>query len=285
MDYRKAFFVDGKVKLKDRDASATPGCESKEAAALAFEPIRQRLAHQHNLLYAEKRRSLLIVLQGLDASGKDGVIGKAFASFNPQGVIVTSFKEPTSTELSHDFLWRVHQQAPARGAIAIFNRSHYEDVLITRVHKKIDDKTTKERFAHIRDFETLLAENGAAVLKFFLHISKDEQLSRFEKRLVDPERNWKVSESDYSERLLWDHYMEAYEDALNATSTTRAPWYVIPADRKWFRDLAISQIVAEALEGLDMRFPKPTVDLADIRLKYHAAAEEAKAEKAARADK
>ncbi|VFU08155.1 PPK2 family polyphosphate kinase [Methylocella tundrae] len=273
MDYRKTFFVepDRKLKLNDLDPASTPGLDTKEQATDATEAARQRLAHQQNLLYAEKKHSLLIVLQGTDAAGKDGVIARAFASFNAQGVAVANFKEPTSVELAHDFLWRVHPHAPAKGWVAIFNRSHYEEVLITRVHKLIDEKTVIERIARIRDFETLLAENGATILKFFLHISKEEQLARFEKRLVDPERNWKISEADYAELPFWDDYVKATEEALNATSTHVAPWYVIPANYKWFRDAAISTIVADALEDLGMRFPKPSVDLDDIRRKYHAA--------------
>ncbi|VTZ27299.1 Polyphosphate:AMP/ADP phosphotransferase [Methylocella tundrae] len=273
MDYRKTFFVepDRKLKLNDLDPASTPGVESKQQAADVLEAARQRLAHQQNLLYAEKKHSLLIVLQGTDAAGKDGVIARAFASFNAQGVAVANFKEPTSVELAHDFLWRVHPHAPTKGWVAIFNRSHYEDVLITRVHKLIDEKTVIDRIARIRDFETLLAENGATILKFFLHISKEEQLARFEKRLLDPERNWKISEADYAELPFWDDYVKATEEALNATSTMRAPWYVIPSNHKWFRDVAISTIVADALEDLGMRFPKPSVDLDDIRRKYHAA--------------
>ncbi len=273
MDFRKAFFVDpgGKLKLKDFDPSSTQGCEFKEAAAAAFEALGPKLAHQQMLLYAGRRHSLLIVLQGPDAAGKDGAIRRAFTYFNPQGVFVTSFKEPTPLELAHDFLWRIHRRVPARGDVAIFNRSHYEDVLITRVRKMIDEKMAIDRIARIRDFETLLVESGTVILKFFLHISKEEQLARFDKRLVDPERNWKISEADYSERPFWDDYVKAYEEAMAATSAKTAPWYVIPSNHKWFRDLALLQIVVDALDELAMVFPKPTVDLAEIRRKYHAA--------------
>ena len=273
MDYRKAFFVDSgrKLRLKDFDPASTVGCDSKEAAALGLDACGEALAHQQMLLYAEKKHALLIVLQGSDASGKDGAIRRAFTCFNPQGVNVTSFKEPTPIELAHDFLWRIHRRVPAKGDVAIFNRSHYEDVLVARVRQLIDDPTALERLARIRDFESLLVESGTVILKFFLHISKEEQLARFEKRLVDPERNWKISEADYSERPFWDVYAKAYENALSATSTKSAPWYVIPSDYKWFRDLALSQIVAATMEDLHMRFPEPSVDLADIRRKYHAA--------------
>jgi PPK2 family polyphosphate:nucleotide phosphotransferase len=273
MDYRKAFFVEPgkKLKLKDFDPNSTEGCDSKEAAAAGLDAYGLALAHQQKLLYAEKKYALLIILQGSDASGKDGAIRRTFTCFNPQGVNVTSFKEPTPVELAHDFLWRIHWHVPAKGDVAIFNRSHYEDVLITRVRKIIDDKTAVDRLARIRDFETLLVESGTVILKFFLHISKEEQLARFEKRLVDPERNWKISEADYSERPFWDDYLKVYEEALSATSTKSAPWYVIPSNRKWFRDLALSQIVADGLDDLHLRFPEPAVDLGEIRLKYHAA--------------
>jgi PPK2 family polyphosphate:nucleotide phosphotransferase len=273
MDYREAFFVEPgqKLKLKDFDPAATPGCDSKEVAEKAMLACGEELAHQQRLLYAGKQHALLIVLQGSDASGKDGAVRRAFTSLNPQGVIVTSFKEPTPVQLAHDFLWRIHSHAPAKGDVAIFNRSHYEDVLITRVRKRIDEKTASDRLTSIRDFETLLVEGGATILKFFLHISKEEQLARFEKRLTDPERNWKISDADYCERPFWDNYVKAYEDAMSATSTKSAPWYVIPSNRKWFRDLALMQIVTATLEDLRMRFPEPTVDLAEIRRKYHAA--------------
>jgi PPK2 family polyphosphate:nucleotide phosphotransferase len=281
MDYRKAFFVDPgqKFKLKDFDPAATPDCDSKDAADKAMLAYGDELSHQQRLIYAGKQHALLIVLQGSDASGKDGAVRRAFTCLNPQGVFVTSFKEPTPVELAHDFLWRIHLHAPATGNIAIFNRSHYEDVLITRVRKIIDDKTANERLSSIRDFETLLVESDTTILKFFLHISKEEQLARFEKRLTDPERNWKISEADYCERPFWDDYVKAYEDAMSATSTASAPWYVIPSNRKWFRDLALMQIVTATLGDLHMRFPEPTVDLAKIRIRYHAALAEQKAGK------
>jgi hypothetical protein len=179
-------------------------------------------------------------------------------------------------ERDHDFLWRVHPHVPGPGKVAIFNRSHYEDVLVTRVHKLIDKKTCARRYEHIRDFEALLVESGTTILKFFLHISKEEQLARFAQRLDDPGRNWKISESDYSERELWDDYVDAYEDAIGATSAANAPWYVIPANHKWFRNLAVSQIIADSMADLGLAFPAPSVNLADIKRKYHAAVEEGK---------
>ncbi|MGQ0446132.1 MAG: PPK2 family polyphosphate kinase, partial [Beijerinckiaceae bacterium] len=236
------------------------------------------------MLYAEKTHSLLIVLHAMDAGGKDGTVNHVFAAFNPQGASVAGFKQPAPIELDHDFLWRVHPHAPPKGWVAIFNRSHYEDVLVTRVHKLVDKPTWTARYESIRGFESGLAESGTRIVKFFLHISKEEQLARFAHRLEDPARNWKLSESDYAERALWDDYMEAYEDALAATSTPTAPWYVIPANYKWFRNLAVSRIVAETMEELGMAFPKPTVDLAAIRDRYHAAARDERKDKHPEAD-
>ena len=206
----------------------------------------------------------------MDAGGKDGTIKHVFGALNPQGASVASFKQPTPIERDHDFLWRVHPHAPPKGWVSIFNRSHYEDVLVTRVHKLASTQICTARYDLIRAFELGLKENGTTVLKFFLHIGKEEQLARFGKRLEDPLRNWKISESDYSERAFWDDYGEAIEDALAATSTRDAPWYVIPANHKWFRNLAVSQIVADTMDELAMSFPEPVVDLAEIRRKYHA---------------
>jgi PPK2 family polyphosphate:nucleotide phosphotransferase len=275
MEYREKFSVDpGRIlKLKDIDPAFKGQHETAEAAAEEVEHYRSKLASRQSLLYAEKKHSVLIVLQALDAGGKDGTVNHVFAALNPQGAKVTGFKQPTPLELAHDFLWRVHLHAPAKGEVAIFNRSHYEDVLVTRVHKLIDKPTWTARYDQIRDFEKELAESGTTILKFFLHISKEEQLARFAERLEDPKRNWKISESDYSERALWDAYIAAFEDALSATSTHHAPWFVIPANHKWFRNLAVSQIVADTMDDLRMSYPKPTVDLADIRRKYHAARE------------
>lgn len=276
MDYRKQMLVKPgqKLRLKDIDPAFKGLHETREAAAQDLERYQQKLMQQQALLYAEKKHSVLIVLQAMDAGGKDGTVNHVFAAFNPQGASVAGFKQPTPIDLDHDFLWRVHPHAPPKGWVAIFNRSHYEDVLVTRVHKLVDKPTWTARYDRIRGFESGLAESGTTIVKFFLHISKEKQLARFAQRLDDPVRNWKISESDYAERALWDEYMEAYEDALAATSTPEAPWYVIPANHKWFRNLAVSRIVAETMEQLGMMFPRPTVDLAEIRNKYHAAADE-----------
>ncbi|MGI8568819.1 MAG: polyphosphate kinase 2 family protein [Methylocella sp.] len=275
MNYRKKLIVKPgqKLRLKDIDPAFKGRHETHEPAAQELERYREKLGQLQALLYAEKKHSVLIVLQAMDAGGKDGTINHVFTAFNPQGTSVVSFKQPTPIELDHDFLWRVHPHAPPKGWVAIFNRSHYEDVLVTRVHKLVDKPTWTARYDRIRSFESELRESGTTIVKFFLHISKEEQLARFGKRLDDVARNWKISESDYAERALWDDYMEAFEDALAATSTHEAPWYVIPANHKWFRNLAISRIVADTMEELGMAYPKPTVDLTDIRHKYHTSAE------------
>ncbi len=273
MDYRKKFRVKPgeKLRLSKVDPSFTGEHESDAMAKEATEHCRAKLARQQSLLYAEHKHSILVVLQAMDAGGKDGTIKHVFSGVNPQGVRVASFKQPNSTELAHDFLWRVHPHAPGRGEIAIFNRSQYEDVLVTRVHKLINKAAWTRRYREIRDFEALLTQSGTTILKFFLHISKEEQLARFAERLEDPGRNWKISEADYTEREFWDDYVEAFEDAIRATSTREAPWYVIPSNAKWFRNLAVSQIIADAMADLGLAYPPPSVNLAEIRRKYHAA--------------
>ena len=273
MDYRKQFRVKPgqKLRLDKLDPAYAGKHESEAEAKEEAEHYLKKLARQQDLLYAEHKHSVLIVLQAMDAGGKDGTIKHVFSGVNPQGVAVASFKQPTPVELAHDFLWRVHAEAPRAGEIVIFNRSHYEDVLVTRVHKLIDKQTCARRYQHICDFEALLAESGTTILKFFLHVSKEEQLARFAQRLDDPARNWKISESDYSERKLWDDYIGAFEDAMRATSTDEAPWYVIPSNHKWFRNLAVSQIIADAMADLHLAFPPPSVNLGQIQRKYHAA--------------
>jgi PPK2 family polyphosphate:nucleotide phosphotransferase len=211
------------------------------------------------------------VLQALDAAGKDGTIRHVFSGVNPQGTIVVGFKQPSPREAAHDFLWRVHQHTPAKGEIVIFNRSHYEDVLVVRVHKLMPKSVWSKRYDLINDSEEMLAANGTRILKFYLHISPEEQLSRFAQRLDDPSRRWKISESDYSERKLWPAYVEAYEDALALTSKKHAPWYIIPSNHKWFRNLAVSQIIADTMDEMGLKLPPTHVDISDIHRKYHAA--------------
>jgi PPK2 family polyphosphate:nucleotide phosphotransferase len=224
------------------------------------------------VMHAEKKHSLLIILQGLDAAGKDGAVRHILTSLNPAGCRVAAFKQPTKTEMAHDFLWRVHAHAPARGEVAIFNRSHYEDVLVARVHRLVPPDIWSQRFDLINQFERLLAvANETVILKFFLHISKEEQLARFKKRLEDPTRRWKISEADYQEREHWDAYMAAFEDVLRKTSTRHAPWFIIPANDKSMRDVAISQIIVRTLEDLNMQLPEAEVDIARIRRRYHSA--------------
>jgi PPK2 family polyphosphate:nucleotide phosphotransferase len=238
----------------------------------------QKLDRLQNLLYAEQKHSLLIVLQGLDAAGKDGVIRYLLSGMNPSGCRVAQFKQPTSKERKHDFLWRVHSNVPGRGEVTVFNRSHYEDVLVVRVHQLVPDHVWSKRFDLINELEKLLVvENHTIVLKFLLHISKEEQLARFKRRLDDPTRRWKISDADYEEREYWDDYARAFEDMLAKTSTHHAPWFVIPSNQKWFRDLLVSRIIAEALENLDMQYPETAVDIGRIRRRYHAAEAEARA--------
>lgn len=271
-NFEKQFKVEpgARIKLKDVDADFHGKQGSHEQAQPETQLNLEKMNQLQSLLYAEHKRSLLIVLQGLDAAGKDGVIRHVFSGVNPEGCSVASFKQPTHLELSHDFLWRIHAQAPAKGMVTVFNRSHYEDVLIARVHELVPEKVWSKRYEQINEFEKLLAlDNDTLVLKFFLYISKDEQLARFKQRLDDPNRQWKISEADYQERGYWDEYLDAYEEVLHQTSTDCAPWYVIPSNHKWFRNLAISEIIVSQMEALKMKAPKPTVDLAEIRRKYH----------------
>lgn len=208
-------------------------------------------------LYANRTRALLIILQGMDTSGKDGTIKHVMSGVNPQGCRVASFKTPSEKELEQDFLWRIHQEVPPKGYIGIFNRSQYEDVLITRVHGLVSKKVVTQRFNQINEFEELLVENGTAVIKLFLHISKDEQKERLTERICDPEKRWKFSEGDVEERKLWDDYMTAFEDLMAATSTERAPWYIVPANRKWYRNLVVAELVVQVLEGMKLSTPPP----------------------------
>jgi PPK2 family polyphosphate:nucleotide phosphotransferase len=276
MDYRKQFLVEpgSKVRLAKVDPSSTGKHESRKKAASEIQKHVERLDQLQYLLYADGNQSLLIVLQALDAAGKDGVVRHIFSGMNPQGTSVVGFKEPSKVELAHDFLWRAHLPAPAKGEVAIYNRSYYESVLVVRVHNLVPKSTWSKYYELINDFEKLLELNGTRILKFYLHISPEEQLDRFRQRLDDESRHWKISESDYSERKLWPKYIEAYEDALTLTSTKRAPWYVIPANHKWFRNLAVSQIIADTMDEMGLKLPPTRVDIADIRRKYHAAKNE-----------
>jgi PPK2 family polyphosphate:nucleotide phosphotransferase len=274
MDLRKRLIVEpgSRFRLKHVDPGFSGGHATEAEAQADIAKNVARLTRLQELLYAERRHALLIVLQGIDAAGKDGTCWHVMTAMNPQGTTVTGFKQPTADELAHDFLWRVHPHAPGRGQVAVFNRSHYEDVLVVRVHKLVPKKVWSKRYAQINEFERLLAATGTTILKFFLYISPEEQLARFKARLDDPMKNWKSSDSDYTERARWDDYARAYQDMLEQCSTRHAPWYVIPSNHKWFRDLAVSEIVARVLEDLRMQAPKPSVDLAKIRQEHHSAA-------------
>lgn len=250
--------------LDPGDTSAFPGTKSDAKARLRT--LNDRLEALQELLYAEGRHKVLIVLQATDTGGKDGTIRHVFEGVNPQGVKVASFKKPTPTELGHDYLWRIHADTPATGEITIFNRSHYEDVLVVRVHSLVDEATWSRRYDHINDFERMLADEGTTILKFFLHISKDEQAERLRGRLETPQKQWKFAAGDLAERERWDDYQVAFEDMLSRTSTEWAPWYVVPANRKWYRNLVVSEVVIATLEGLDMSYPPPDEGLANITI-------------------
>ena len=246
-----------RIDLSQLDASGTGRFKGgKKAAGPEIAALTERLARLQELLYAQAEHRVLVVLQAMDTGGKDGVIRRVFSAVNPQGVRVSSFKVPTAVELSRDFLWRVHQVVPGNGEMVIFNRSHYEDVLVVRVRNLAPPDVWSKRYAQINDFERLLAESGKTILKFFLHIDLDEQKKRLQARLDDPAKHWKFRLGDLDDRKFWPEYMRAYEDVLEKTSTEYAPWYIIPANRKWYRDLAIAGILVETLEGLKMEFPK-----------------------------
>ncbi|GGR08023.1 polyphosphate kinase 2 family protein [Deinococcus ruber] len=255
-----------KISLNDVPTDDARGC-TKEEALVRKPQLLLHLTKLQERLYAEEKQSLLVVLQTRDAGGKDGTVKHVFTGLNPQGVNVTPFKEPTPVEQGHDFLWRVHPHTPAAGMIGIFNRSYYEDVLVTRVHGEVRTGEVERRFEQICAFEELLQSQGTRILKFHLHISKDEQKQRFQERLDNPEKQWKFSANDLSERKLWDEYTGAYEDMLRSTTTDTAPWYVIPADRKWFRNDVISRIVLETLTDMDPQFPEVTFDPKTIHLR------------------
>ena len=275
MDYRKELVVKpgAQVRLDRIDPRFPEVPHDSREIDERVEKNRARMADQQLRIYAERRHSVLIVLQGLDAAGKDSVVKHILSTMNPMSCTVAAFKVPTPEEASHDFLWRHHKSAPAKGWVSIFNRSHYESVLVERVHKLVPKKVWSKRYQMINAFEKLLQRNGTTVVKLFLHISKEEQLRRFKDRLDDPDKRWKISEDDYTERALWDDYMKAYEDALSKTSSARAPWYVVPSDRKHVRNFVASEIIADSLDELKISRPKPTVDLDAIRKKYHEAQE------------
>jgi len=256
------------IDLADLDPADTSAAKSKAAAKAELASDLEALTELQRALYAEARQSLLICLQAPDAGGKDGTIRNIFTAFNPQGCHVKGFKAPTTIERGYDFLWRVHPHVPPRGGVSIFNRSHYEDVLVVRVKELAPEAVWRARYEHINAFERLIADNGTRTLKFYLHISKEEQLSRFAARLENPAKNWKISEADYEERAYWEDYRVAFEEALARCSTDIAPWFAIPADKKWYRNFVIARIVREQMEAMKIKLPEPSVDLEDIRRRY-----------------
>jgi PPK2 family polyphosphate:nucleotide phosphotransferase len=257
----------GHVDLSAIDPKGTPGFDGDhDAGRDRLRVLRAELTAFQERFWAERKRALLIVLQALDAGGKDGSIRKVFTAFNPQGTVVTGFGVPTEEELAHDYLWRVHARVPGKGRIGIFNRSHYEDVLVVRVKELVPEAIWRERYEQINAFEAELAAAGTVMLKLFLHISFDEQRDRFQKRLDNPDKRWKFSLGDLDVRKHWDDYQAAYEDVLSRCSTEQSPWYVIPADHKWYRDLAIAEIAVAAARQLDPRFPEPDENLDDVKI-------------------
>jgi PPK2 family polyphosphate:nucleotide phosphotransferase len=247
--------------LSDHDPADTGGVAGPDEVAGEYEQLRERIAELQERLYAEERRSLLIVLQGIDAAGKDGTVKHVLRGTNPAGVRVYSFKEPSSEELAHDFLWRYHQATPAEGMIGVFNRSHYEDVVAVRVKNLAPEELWRSRFDSINDFERMLVREGTTIVKFLLHISKEEQLEKFRERLERTDKYWKWSDNDIKERERWDEYQRAYEDAVAATSTRWAPWYAIPADHRWYRNYVIARVLSGTLAAMDPRFPEPPEDV------------------------
>ena len=253
------------VDLASVDPRATAEfSEGKQAGKKELVRLTTRLAELQHVMWAEGKHRLLVVLQAMDSGGKDGTIRRVFGPVNPQGVRVANFKAPSARELAHDYLWRIHRHTPGAGEIAVFNRSHYEDVLIVRVLDLVPEARWERRYEHIRAFEQLLADEGTTIVKFYLHISKDEQRERLQARLDDPTKNWKFNAGDLDHRALWDDYMKAFEAVLERTSTERAPWYVVPADRKWYRNLVVAQTLIETLERLDMKYPDPEPGLDQI---------------------
>lgn len=255
-----------RVRLSEMDAAAHGYYEGSEDVERLLDKHREQLDELQEVFYASQKKALLIVLQGMDTAGKDGTIRHIFSGVNPQGCDVTPFKVPTPIEARHDFLWRVHEAVPARGMIGIFNRSHYEDVLSPVVHGMVTRKEARRRMEDINEFEQMLADNDVVVLKFFLHLSETEQKARLQSRLDDKDKHWKLSAADFHERRYWHQYIEAYEDILNHTSRKHAPWFVIPSDHKWFRNLAISQVIVDTMKGLRLKYPAPMVDVSKLKV-------------------
>jgi PPK2 family polyphosphate:nucleotide phosphotransferase len=277
MNARERFRAPKDLSLRDEDAGLTPLREKSEKngeknggakqreRALTAELIGE-VAHFQEMLFASRKQKLLLILQGMDTSGKDGTTRALFSQISPMGLQATGFAAPTERERAHDYLWRVHAHVPGNGQIAVFNRSHYEDVLVPRVLGDIDGKETKRRYAHIRDFERMLAETGTTIVKVFLHISKDEQKKRLQERLDDPEKHWKFDPTDLAVREQWDAYQRAYEDAINATNAGHAPWYIVPADSKTHRNLIVAHLLLETMQAMKLSWPAPKADLSTVKV-------------------
>lgn len=253
-----------KINLQKLDPDYDFSINEKKAEYLLEQNLKKRMSDLQYRLYAERKKALLIVFQGIDTSGKDSTIRHVISAFNPQSCTVKAFKEPTTEDLSHDFLWRIHKSAPAKGEIVIFNRSHYEDIIQPRVHKTIHKSIWSQRYEHINAFEKCLSDSSIKIIKFFLHISKEEQRKRLEERLNDPSKHWKVSERDMGDRKFWSSYTVAYQDIIKRCSNTWAPWYIIPANKKWFRNLAVGLIIVDTIERMKPKFPKPVINLSKI---------------------
>lgn len=265
--YRYKVLPGSTINLAEWNPADTNNADDKSEGKDLFAELNQRLEALQEILYAQGKHRVLIVFQAMDTGGKDSAIRHVFNGVNPQGVKVISFKSPTPIELAHDYLWRIHQHTPANGEIVIFNRSHYEDVLIVRVHELVPRSVWERRYDQINAFEKMLTEEGTTILKFFLHISPEEQKERLQARLDDPRKHWKFNPADLDERKRWPEYIAAYEAVLSRTSTEWAPWYIVPGDKKWYRNLIISEVIVNALEGLDLQYPPPAQDLEGIEIR------------------
>jgi len=264
---KKLMVIEGKkINLQRLSPDYNFSIDEEKAEYVLEQNLKKRMSELQYRLYAERKNGLLIVFQGIDTSGKDSTIRHVISAFNPQSCAVKAFKEPTTEDLSHDFLWRIHKRAPSRGEIVVFNRSHYEDIIQPRVHKTIHKSIWSQRYEHINAFERCLSDNSIKIIKFFLHISKEEQRKRLEERMNDPSKQWKVSERDITDRKFWDSYTVAYQDIINRCSNLWAPWYIIPANKKWFRNLVVALVIVDTLERMKPKFPKPTINLSKMTI-------------------
>jgi PPK2 family polyphosphate:nucleotide phosphotransferase len=264
---KKLMVIEGKkINLQRLSPDYNFSIDEEKAEYVLKQNLKKRMSELQYRLYAERKNGLLIVFQGIDTSGKDSTIRHVISAFNPQSCAVKAFKEPTTEDLSHDFLWRIHKRAPSRGEIVVFNRSHYEDIIQPRVHKTIHKSIWSQRYEHINAFERCLSDNSTKIIKFFLHISKEEQRKRLEERMNDPSKQWKASESDITERKFWNSYTVAYQDIINRCSNLWAPWYIIPANKKWFRNLVVALVIVDTLERMKPKFPKPTINLSQMTI-------------------